>query len=469
MQFHRFTPLLLLLLSFLYAAKADPSIDYLSTALEIRAPGDLDLFVDGRSNALGARANAAQMLAAPLTAIGASALATCRYLHEIACYVHLSIVLSASMTYFGYVFYDIIKRDAIRTANEMQQLSNSVALSNQDVDASSRRLEHEKTTQSYERWKDKQEMRKRSWRDTWQPSYNAYKKLAKSNTALKPKVEEAEKLMEQTLKAEDAFIKAEADSISLEDVLEGNEGTLSIAELRALEEKAEEAIKALQSGLEEIINREESSLETMNEMAFGNKDYNPLLEGHMTRRMLESQLPQLIMERNEDCDTEVCLRLWYSKTLPDPSIKRDLSSADIIHNIYSTPPDYEFGEKRKLTRRTDNYMIMDEFMECEVEEHVEMGNEGVLFRMAAMPGEDTDSLFAIDAMNKAQQAQYRSSLMSGNMTIWESGEWNCVNADTDGGEPAIRAVAIFTNDIAKLNEDVTDKFSLCESALSSST
>ena len=87
-------------------------------------------------------------------------------------------------------------------------------------------------------------------------------------------------------------------------------------------------------------------------------------------------------------------------------------------------------------------MIMDEFMECEVEEHLEMGNEGILFRMAAIPGEDTNSLFAIDAMNKVQQAQFWYSLMSSNMTIWESREWNCLNADTDGGEPAVRAVAI---------------------------
>lgn len=158
----------------------------------------------------------------------------------------------------------------------------------------------------------------------------------------------------------------------------------------------------------------------MNEMAFGNKDYNPLPEGHMTRRMLETQLPQLIMERNKDCDTEVCLRLWYSKTLPDPSFKRDLSASDIIHNIYSTPPEYKFTDKHKLMRRTGNYMVMDEFMECEVEEHVEMDDEQVLFRMAAMPGEDTDSLFAIDAMNKAQQKLYRESLMGGNMTIWGS-------------------------------------------------
>jgi hypothetical protein len=410
------------------------------------------------------------MIAAPLTALAAMTLATCRYLHEIACYINWSIVLAASMSYFGYVFYDIIKRDAIRTANEMQQLSNSVALGNNDVEASARRLEHEKTTQSYDRWKNSQEMRKRTWKDTWKPSYEAYKKLAKGNDSLKEKVEKAEKLMDQTVKAEEAFIKAEADSVSLEDVLEGKEGTMSIAELRALEEKAEEAIKALQSSLESIINREQSYLETMNEMAFGNKDYNPLLEGHMTRRMLETQLPQLIMERNKDCDTEVCLRLWYSKTLPDPSFKRDLSASDIIHNIYSTPPEYEFTDKHKLMRRTDNYMVMDEFMECEVEEHVEMGDEQVLFRMAAMPGEDTDSLFAIDAMNKAQQKLYRESLMGGNMTIWGSGEWNCVNADTDnGGEPAVRAVAIFTADKTKLNEDVTDKFALCESAISSSS
>lgn len=104
---------------------ADPSIDYLSTALEARAPGDLDLFIDRRFNSLESRANAAQMIASPLTALAAMTLATCRYLHEIACYINWSIVLAASMSYFGYVFYDIIKRDAIRTANDMQQLSNA--------------------------------------------------------------------------------------------------------------------------------------------------------------------------------------------------------------------------------------------------------------------------------------------------------------------------------------------------------
>lgn len=113
-----------------------------------------------------------------------------------------------------------------------------VALGNNDVEVSARRLEHEKTTQSYDRWKNSQEMRKRTWKDTWKPSYEAYKKLAKGNDSLKEKVEKAEKLMGQTVKAEEAFIKAEADSVSLEDALEGKEGNMSIAELRALEEKS---------------------------------------------------------------------------------------------------------------------------------------------------------------------------------------------------------------------------------------
>lgn len=442
-----------------------------STALSIRPPGDLEPLHSRQTNSLDLRSSAsAQMIAAPLTALAAMALATCRYLHEVACYVNWSIVLAASMTYFGYVFYDIIKRDTIRNAHEMQQLANTVTLGNNDVDAASRRLAHEKSTQSYEHWKNQQEMRRRTWRDKWKPSYDVYKKLAKGNADLKEKSEAAETLMDQTLKAEEAFMKAEADSASLDDVLDGTEGTLSIAELRALEEKAEKAVKDLGSALEKVINREQVNLDDMNEMAFGNKDYNPLLEGHMTRRMLEYQLPRLIEERNENCETEVCHRLWYSMSLPDRSTKRSVSSADIIHNIYSTPTDYEFGDKHVLRRRVDDYVVVDEDMECELEEEVEVDDEPVLFRMAAMPGADMDSLFAIDEMNKAQQEQFRTSLMSGNMTIWGSGEWNCVNADTDnGGDPAVRAVAIFTNDQAKLNEDVTDKLSQCEGAIASSS
>lgn len=84
--------------------------------------------------------------------------------------------------------------------------------------------------------------------------------------------------------------------------MDGTEGTLSIAELCALEEKAEKAVKDLGSALETVINREQVNLDDMNEMAFGNKDKNPLLEGHMTRRMLDYQLPRLIEEKNENCE-----------------------------------------------------------------------------------------------------------------------------------------------------------------------
>lgn len=398
------------------------------------------------------------------------ALATCRYLHEVACYINWSIVLAAAMSYFGYVFYDLVKRDTIRNAQEMQQLANTVTLSNNDVDAATRRLEHEKTMQAYERYKNRQEMRRRTWKDAWKPSYDVYKKLAKNNASLKEKAEKADKLMDQTLKAEEAFIKAEADSVSLEDVLDGKEGTLSIAELRASEEKAEEAVKTLGKALEDVVNKEQNHLDAMNEMAFGNKDYNPLFETHLTRRMRETQLPRLIMERNENCETEVCHKLWYSMSLPTARKKRAASASDLIHNIYSTPPEYEFVEKDVLQRRTDNYMVVDEYMECEVDEQLDIDDQPVLFRMAAIPGDDTDSLFAIDAMNKAQDEQFRKSLMAGNMTIWGSGEWNCVNADTDnGGAPAITAVAMFTNDKDKLNEDVTDMLSQCESAIASAS
>lgn len=83
--------------------------------------------------------------------------------------------------------------------------------------------------------------------------------------------------MNQTFKAEETFIKAEADSASLEEVLNGKDSALSVAELRALEEKAETAVTDLQTALKEIVNSEQNLLDIMNEIAFGNKNYNTLL------------------------------------------------------------------------------------------------------------------------------------------------------------------------------------------------
>jgi hypothetical protein len=60
--------------------------------------------------------------------------------------------------------------------------------------------------------------------------------------------------------------------------------------------------------------------------------------------------------------------------------------------------------------------------------------------------------------------------MGDNMTIWGVGSGIVsMLIPTMGGKPAVRAVAIFTTDKTKLNEDVTDKFALCESAISSSS
>lgn len=103
-----------------------------STALNIRPPGDVEPLHSRQINSLNLRSSAsAQMIVAPLIALAAMALATCRYLQEVGCYVNWSIVLAGSMTYFGYVFYDIIKCDAIRNAHEMQQLANTVTLGQQ--------------------------------------------------------------------------------------------------------------------------------------------------------------------------------------------------------------------------------------------------------------------------------------------------------------------------------------------------
>ncbi|KAJ5176878.1 uncharacterized protein N7482_002755 [Penicillium canariense] len=93
------------------------------------------------------------MVAATLAVLAAMTLTTCQYLHIAACYAKWATTLTAAMVYFGYSFYDIIKRDALRNANEMQQLTNTVSLGNNDVDAAVRRLEHERTTQAYDRWK----------------------------------------------------------------------------------------------------------------------------------------------------------------------------------------------------------------------------------------------------------------------------------------------------------------------------
>lgn len=117
------------------------------------------------------------MVADPLTALAAMILATCRYLHIAACYVTWATTLAAAMVYFGYSFYDIIKRDTIRNAYEMQQLSNTVSLGNNDVDAATRRLE--------------QDMKRRTWKDTWQPRFDVYKDIAKDNSELTDKVENA--------------------------------------------------------------------------------------------------------------------------------------------------------------------------------------------------------------------------------------------------------------------------------------
>ncbi|KAJ5573737.1 uncharacterized protein N7459_008164 [Penicillium hispanicum] len=439
-----------------------------STALDIRPRGDLETVHQKQAFDLVARtANGAMMVGAPIIAMASLTLSTCRYLHIAMCYLTWSLTLAVAMSYFGYTFYDMIKRDWIRNQREMQQLANQVALSNNDVDAATRRLETEKTKDAYDLWKNKQEMRTRTWKDTWKPKFDVYKDLGKAHPSLETDIEKAEKLMDQTIKAEENFIKAELASASLDDVLDGKEGTLSIAELRALEEKAETAVKDLGTALKNIINADTTNLEMMNEMAFGNKDYNPLLEHYASRRSLHTaMLPRLVTETNTDCDNQLCHRMWYSLSIPDRGKKRAASPSDVIHNIYSTPVDYEFDSNRVLRRRDTLVLPDDEDMECEWDEDLNIDDQPVMFRMASKPGNDTDSLLAIDQLNNTQQAMFKDSIMKTNMTIWGSGEWTCVNGDSDdGGAPAIRGVAIFTQDMDKLHQDVGPLFSKCESIL----
>ncbi|KAJ5889045.1 hypothetical protein N7495_009086 [Penicillium taxi] len=445
------------------------------TDLDIRPPGDLKVTSRRDAHSLMPRgSHSIQMIAAPLIAMASLTLSTCRYLHIASCYVVWSLTIATAAAYSGYSLYDIIKRDFIRATLEMSQLSNSVHVSNREVVDLDRKYDVQKSKDSYEALENVIKNRRRSWQDKWKIRFAHYKELANVNTkadadadTLSTKdpelvrlVTKAADAMSNAIRAENSYMKAEDDSVTLEEFLDGEDGTLSTAELREVEKTAETAVTDLRKYLTWVVSTTENHLGAMNEMAFGNKDYNPSL----STRSIEYGVPRMVEERNENCDNQLCHRMWLSVDLPGQGKKRNVPANSLIHNIYSTPVDYEFKDNT-LKRR--DLLVEETDIECEEETTVKVDGKPVLFRLATMPGNYYD-LEVVNYMNKTQIPEFQKSLMSGNMTNWGTGEWMCVNAETDNVS-SIRGVAIFTEDEEKLHQDVTPMFQECVSRIDSAS
>ncbi|KAJ5885390.1 hypothetical protein N7495_009900 [Penicillium taxi] len=378
---------------------------------------------------------------------------TCEYLTIYQCYAIWGTTVTLAVTYLGYTLYIFATSEFRRNALEMELLTNQVKRSQQELEIAAETLRHDKEMHQFALWRERQFLQRRSWINVWKPKFDNYITLTSDVPELQVLVEEARTLVTKAVKAGEAFAESyTAESVTLSQLLEGIDGVLSMDDLDILQKKAEKSVIALQNKLIDTIKINNA---IQNDFKF---DFDQI---GVARRSVDDP-PHLLKEFNENCDKQHCHRMWLSVEAPTQrGKKRHVGNTDLIHNIYSTPTDYEFTSRNTIQRRDTQFRLTSD-LECEESEIVDVGGTQEFFRIAAKPGGDWDSLYAIDMMNNTQTAEMKKQLMAGNVSDFGYGEWMCIRTDTaNGGDSAMVAVAIFTTDLAKLNEDVADKLEKC--------
>lgn len=208
--------------------------------------------------------------------------------------------------------------------------------------------------------------------------------------------------------------------------------------------------------------------ELLREMAFGG-DFTGIPQRHgsdngprLARRHRSHNGPRLVKEKNTDCETEYCHRLWYSRHQPETG-KRDTgddASLYVIHDFHITPLDFDFHGDGTLQRRGDQNTtavvggvnataineddtIRDE--DCWLDVEDEEQKVQLHLRVVSQFGGDENSLDVLSMIGgKAFLQLWMNDVkklptieIDGNKySAWNKKGLSCWSFDTDGGDPA---------------------------------
>ncbi|KAJ5105858.1 hypothetical protein NUU61_003205 [Penicillium alfredii] len=480
--------LLLCMAIFLCTLSALPT-DQSSSEVAIRARGDLeilDTLEDATGKGIFKRGPPTAMLfSGPGSMLAVMGAGVClRIQSPPVCIAYVAVVTAIALS-------DIAKKEFYFWTEERHNWAKERKQQDATLDiakATKKKLEDEKVFQlqnmmldqsdkKFTAWKNKRIMESHEWKTKWIPRCASAIYISEGfDDEFKSLAEQAGKNMTQSITLADRITSKDL-KLDLEDWqkwLKGEEGHATVEGWRDVRIKTETAIINLEKGLRGFKKKADKEKEDLQKQV---QDLTPIPykvpgafpddddDNQNTRRAVGFDLPELIGEFNEDCDNQMCHRMWYSRSVIKRR-KRDGSRPMIIHNIFSTPLHVDFHAG--ILRRRNPPPMLDN---CDLEQEVIGGddkNKPLFFRLSSTFGRDWKSLVKI-ATSKTTKDELKEQLEKGPAKDMAEGKSGCLNIDTDdGGDPALKTVAIFTHDESIYDQDLTDEFTKCEEVKKSS-
>lgn len=443
-------------------------------ALDVRSPGDVGLLHAGVS--LDKRALLIPFIAAmPAMVMSSTTLGWCyRSSFDTACLALMAATIALALSYAAVWWVYVAKYERVQWWRDDITQANNLLENQERAIALPEVLHSEANERTHNSWKQEIERERQSWGDPLKHALRIYENLA-DVPEVKEKLDEAQEKFDLANTALEQFSEATEISTTLKAFRTKKKGTLSRRDTYTLMDEAGDAVEEVTNKVQELLRQTISYLDNLENVLPFFKDNDPDMSGLLGRRGLDDGMPRLLQETTKNCETQHCRRVWYSTTVPAGRKRGQISSKDMIHNIYSTPADFHFEtdpDHRSIFRRDypddENDDDDDDLIECEDE--TMLGDTPVISRVSLVPGNDMDSLEKMVSSflqdSEATEKNFQNVLTDGNLTNFNSESWQCINADGDnGGEWAMRAVGIFTSDAKLLHTDTAPLLSHCLSVL----
>ena len=495
----------------LCAVNAMPTTDHPSSALAVRVPGDLEA-TNGFGNnhaALFPRANTALLYTAFATTWAGATVAVCAHWgNNGACLAYVAVGTAYGLAVGALSLYNTVTVDMKQNALELKGKKKEYKKLKVELKTARITLKHaeaaakaEEAKSKFTVWENKHKELMVQFSTSMQYQLLEAERYAKlAGDHFKAEVEAARTNFTSAMTAGEKIRDASPEdghATRLQDWLRGiaddpdkYKGVPSQKDYDDLMQLAEKSIDTLVNKISDYVERAAKAQEEAKntpEPQVDKEDSSHIPgsfpddsgEGPSQRRVRRGgrqNLPRLIREVNEDCENRYCHRMWISHSQPTNRGKRDDSSGEVIHHIYSTPLDFDLNEHGSLSRRQGPDKDDDEDddlpaeYECENEQSIvgDGDDEPFVVKVSLIFAGDFKSLKQMNQMKGKQVDEYQKQLDAHKKDI-ASGKWVCIKGDTpNGGVPAYRGALVASSKQEMYEQDVHPIIESCRTAKFSS-
>ncbi|KAJ5594879.1 uncharacterized protein N7459_001087 [Penicillium hispanicum] len=483
---------LLSILMCLCMINAMPASHAESSALAIRPSGDLDLVQNVHDhNGLSLRGTGLAMFySAPTLALGTAAMAICyRWPGESFCIAAIVLTLTNTFHDLYHKFWDM-KTERLSRAIEVEQLQENLKatkLANQKAELELKDYAELRTYEineaRFNEFKRTIARLRIDFQNNWEARLETVEMFAEQySTTMAEDAAAARKLFEQVGKLGDKITEVSAKDKgrgTFSQWTKSEEGVTTVEEWKKAQNGAIEKIEALEKDQGELVKKlkeleqraerlKDWEISTMvgafpQENTDTENDPNPAQNARRRKRS-----GRLAPDITQDCGSPLCSRWWDLQSMASVGRKRDLEKYDLIYDTYSSRLDERFADEGIALRRRDD-SDDEELFSCDEEGVLIEGDEyykPLYYRLVATMGTDYASLDDLFFTLSQDRGTFNTTIKNDLASVVSSGEWTCVDSDTDnGGEPAVKAAVIVTWDVTNLRRDARDLIQQCEGIL----